>query len=65
MRIRLFASNDVKKARKKMWKHILKNWVKLKYKHLPQECYTMNGGDHLSGRITDVECLCGESFHKE
>lgn len=65
MKIRLFACNDVKKARIEMWKHILKNWIKLKFKHLPQECYAMDSKDHLSGRITKVECECGKCFYQE
>jgi len=65
MRIRLFACSDVKKAKVKMWKHILKNWIKLKLKHLPEECYIMDSKDHLSGRIVYVGCSCGKCFYTE
>lgn len=64
MRIRLWKSYDVKKAEKKMWKHILKNWIKFNFKHSPNSAYTMDSKNNLSGNIVEVFCNCGECFHK-
>lgn len=65
MSMQLCANSQVKKARKEMWKHILINWVKLKFNHLPQECFSINSKGHLTGRITNVECDCGKCFYNE
>lgn len=65
MRIRLYTCSDAKKARMDMWKHILKNWIKLKFRHSPQELYAMDNKDHLSGRITIIKCSCDKCFYHE
>lgn len=65
MRITLFACREVKKARIEMWKHIFKNWIKLKFNHSPQASYSLDSKNHLSGNIASVECGCGKSFYQE
>jgi len=42
MRIRLYKSSDFKKSEKKMWKHILKNWITFNFKHSPNSIYTID-----------------------
>jgi hypothetical protein len=63
--IRLWKSDVVKKANKKMWKHVLKNWIKFNFKHSPCHWYSIDSDDHLNGKITGVCCSCGEYFHRE
>ena len=64
MRIRLWKSKDVKKAEIKMWKHILKNWLKLNFKHSSNTSYVIDNKNHLHGSIVEVFCNCGECFHR-
>ena len=65
MRITLYPNREVKKARRKMYKHIISNWLKLNFKHSRQEVYMMDSESHLRGRITNVECNCGKIFYTE
>ena len=63
--MQLCANSQVKKARKEMRKHIFNNWMKLKFKHLPLEFYSISSKGHLTGRITNIECECGKCFYNE
>ena len=53
------------KAEIKMWKHILKNWLKLNFKHSSNTSYVIDNKNHLHGSIVEVFCNCGESFYKK
>ena len=65
MRIRLYKNDDVKKAQIKLWFHVLKNWIKLNFKHYPCSSYTIDKKDHLSGEVVEVFCNCEECFYKK
>jgi len=63
MKIDLYSNREVKKAKINMWKHIILNWLKFKFKHSPQSSYELDNKNNLSGTITGVECNCGKIFY--
>lgn len=62
LRIRLFRCSEAKKARRKMWKHILNRWIRFDFNHSPNEGYTMDIKNHMKGDIVEVFCNCDKQF---